>query len=94
MLAVLTLAAHNSSRWSMATSWPIAVLGTSVTIGGWWVTHSMRSPRNSESAVAGPSAHVRQNARDAKVRAGRGGIAIANSNDSEITMNGADRRQA
>jgi hypothetical protein len=90
MLLVLDVAAHNSSRWPMATSWTIAVLSLSVTIGGWWVNRTMRAPKTAALASESPASRVRQDAENARIHGGRNSVNAANINSSTITVGGTE----
>lgn len=89
MLLVLYVAANNSSRWSMATSWTIAALSLSVTTGGWWVNRTRHASKTSGAVSESPaSARVRQDAENAKIHGGRNSVNAANINGSTITVGG------
>jgi hypothetical protein len=90
MLLVLNVAATNSSRWPMATSWTIAALSLSVTIGGWWVNRTTRTSKTSGPASESPVSRVRQDAKDARIHGGRNSVNAANINGSTVTVGGTD----
>jgi hypothetical protein len=91
MLLVFNLAANNGSRWPMTTSWTIAALSLSVTIGGWWVNRSSRGSKAPEPAAGSPvPSRIRQDAENARIRGGRNSVNAANINNSTITVEGPD----
>ena len=89
MIVVLGIA-PSGSRWSMATSWPIAALSLSVTIGGWWINRTVRQSATSEAASSPPS-RIRQTADNVKIHGGRDSFLAVNVANSQIDTRDAGR---